>query len=122
MNTKYAVSTFVNQMVPKNTSGGALVRIIVLGWSAGLLTASYAGLLPKMDPTFIASILTASLATFGVDAVKRGESSSKTNSFSDTAKNVATNAAATIASDVAAKAVNGIFKDDDKGSVPVGRS
>jgi len=55
----------------KSTNGAVRVRIIVLTWSAGLLTASYAGFLPKMDPTFIASIFTASLATFGVDAVKK---------------------------------------------------
>lgn len=48
-----------------------MVRFIVLGWSAGLMTMSYAGLLPKMDPTFIASIFTGTLATFGVDTIKK---------------------------------------------------
>ena len=33
-----------------------IVRITVLSWSAALLTASYAGLLAKMDPTFIATV------------------------------------------------------------------
>ena len=55
------------------------MRILVLGWSAALLTASYGGFLPKMDPTFIASIFTASLATFGVDAVKKDAPGSKSD-------------------------------------------
>ena len=52
---------------------GALIRIAVLSWSAALLTASYAGLLPKMDPTFIATVFTASAATFGVNTMKKGD-------------------------------------------------
>ncbi len=43
---------------------GQLIRICILGWSAALLTASYAGTLSKMDPTFIATVFTASAATF----------------------------------------------------------
>lgn len=74
MKPKYFVTSLLRNMVPKSNGVGASVRVIILGWSAGLLTASYAGLLPKMDPTFIASILTASLATFGVDAVKKTDS------------------------------------------------
>jgi hypothetical protein len=50
-----------------------MVRFIVLGWSAGLMTMSYAGLMPKMDPTFIASVFTGTLATFGVDTIKKKE-------------------------------------------------
>jgi len=50
---------------------GTLIRISVLSWSAALLTASYAGLLPKMDPTFIATVFTASAATFGVNTMKK---------------------------------------------------
>jgi hypothetical protein len=50
-----------------------IVRISVLSWSAALLTASYAGLLAKMDPTFIATVFTAAAATFGVDTLKKGD-------------------------------------------------
>ena len=48
-----------------------LIRLIVLVWSAGILTLNYvkipgydAG--EKIDPTFIASVFTGTLATFGV--------------------------------------------------------
>ena len=58
---------------------GALIRIAVLSWSAALLTASYAGLLPKMDPTFIATVFTASAATFGVNTMKKGDDDDKPN-------------------------------------------
>ena len=61
-------------MEPKKENRmGALIRIAVLSWSAALLTASYAGLLPKMDPTFIATVFTASAATFGVYTMKKGD-------------------------------------------------
>ena len=50
---------------------GQLIRIIILGWSAALLTASYAGALSKMDPTFIATVFTASAATFGINTMKK---------------------------------------------------
>ena len=50
-----------------------LIRVIVLIWSAGILTLNYvkipgydAG--EKIDPTFIASVFTGTLATFGVQA------------------------------------------------------
>jgi hypothetical protein len=55
----------------KEKGMGTLIRISVLSWSAALLTASYAGLLPKMDPTFIATVFTASAATFGVNTMKK---------------------------------------------------
>jgi hypothetical protein len=51
---------------------GQLIRIAILSWSAALLTASYAGLLAKMDPTFIATVFTASAATFGINTMKKG--------------------------------------------------
>tara|TARA_B100000519_G_scaffold59038_1_gene49431 strand:- start:1710 stop:2108 length:399 start_codon:yes stop_codon:yes gene_type:complete len=48
-----------------------LIRVVVLVWSAGILTLNYvkipgydAG--EKIDPTFIASVFTGTLATFGV--------------------------------------------------------
>ena len=54
------------------TAMGQLSRICILGWSAALLTASYAGTLSKMDPTFIATVFTASAATFGINTMKKG--------------------------------------------------
>ena len=49
-----------------------VIRVAILSWSAALLTASYAGLLSKMDPTFIATVFTASAATFGINTMKKG--------------------------------------------------
>jgi hypothetical protein len=49
-----------------------IIRIAILGWSAALLTASYACALAKMDPTFIATVFTASAATFGINTMKKG--------------------------------------------------
>jgi hypothetical protein len=54
---------------------GELVRLAVLVWSATLLTASYMGMLPKMDPTFIASIFTGSLAWYGISKIERADNS-----------------------------------------------
>ena len=60
-----------------------IVRLVVLTWSAGILTLAYVKLpaafnIPeqKLDPTFIASVFTGTLATFGVQAAgkkKNGE-------------------------------------------------
>ena len=45
------------------------VRLIVLAWSATLLTVSYLGIFPgmKMDSTFVASLLTGAMAGFGIE-------------------------------------------------------
>jgi len=51
---------------------GQLIRVVILSWSAALLTASYAGMFAKMDPTFIATVFTASAATFGINTMKKG--------------------------------------------------
>ena len=58
-----------------------LIRVIVLVWSAGILTLNYvkipgydAG--EKIDPTFIASVFTGVLATFGVEAGQRKKNAS----------------------------------------------
>jgi hypothetical protein len=60
---------------------GTVIRVTVLSWAACLLTASYAGMLPKMDPTFIATVFTASAATFGVNTMKKdSEEDGKRNS------------------------------------------
>jgi len=82
-------------MLPKVSEGadreekrewlGDLVRIIILIWSAGLLTASYVRLpggqkVMDFDPTFIASVFSGSLAGFGVAvASKTGMNGGTTN-------------------------------------------
>lgn len=54
-----------------------LVRVIILGWSAAILTLNYVtvpGIPQKnIDPTFIASVFTGTLATFGVVPTKKKE-------------------------------------------------
>ena len=59
-----------------------VVRLAVLIWSAGILTLAYVKLpaafnIPeqKLDPTFIASVFTGTLATFGVQAAGKKKSS-----------------------------------------------
>ena len=85
----------INKMLPKVSEGadreekrewlGDLVRIIILIWSAGLLTASYVRLpggqkVMDFDPTFIASVFSGSLAGFGVAvASKTGMNGGATN-------------------------------------------
>ncbi len=56
----------------KENAMGQLIRVVILSWSAALLTASYAGMFAKMDPTFIATVFTASAATFGINTMKKG--------------------------------------------------
>ena len=51
-----------------------VVRLAVLTWSAGILTLNYVEIPgyvqeQKIDPTFIASVFTGTLATFGVQAL-----------------------------------------------------
>ena len=55
------------------------VRLGILIWSGGILTLAYVDLpqalqIPKqdLDPTFIASVFTGVLATFGVQTTKKG--------------------------------------------------
>ena len=54
---------------------GTLVRIVILGWAGAILTLNYVsipGLEQKqIDPTFIASVFTSTLVSFGVDAGKK---------------------------------------------------
>lgn len=56
-----------------------LVKCAVLLWSAGLLTISYLGLFPqmKMDNTFVASLLTGSMASFGIERKTNGSGKKK---------------------------------------------
>jgi len=69
-----------------------LIRVIVLVWSAGILTLNYVKIPgyergERIDPTFIASVFTGTLATFGVAAggkkKKDGEGSSANISKKD---------------------------------------
>ena len=55
-----------------------MVRLGILIWSGGILTLAYIKLPPalgipeqKLDPTFIASVFTGVLATFGVQTAKK---------------------------------------------------
>jgi len=79
---------FFKKMLPKVSEGADreekrewlsdLVRIVILIWSAGLLTASYVRLpsgqkIMDFDPTFIASVFSGSLAGFGIAAAKAGQ-------------------------------------------------
>ena len=47
---------------------------MVLFWSATLLTVSYLGFFPKMkmDNTFVASLLTGAMASFGIERKSNG--------------------------------------------------
>ena len=58
---------------------GNLVKVVVLIWSASLLTFSYVRLpngqkILDFDPTFIASVFSGSLAAFGLSPAKNGGS------------------------------------------------
>ena len=60
------------------------VRITVLAWSGGILTLNYVSIpgIPqqKIDPTFIASVFTGVLASFGIQtASKKGDGTYKSN-------------------------------------------
>ncbi len=56
-----------------------LVKCMVLLWSATLLTVSYLGIFPqmKMDNTFVASLLTGSMASFGIERKANGNGKKK---------------------------------------------
>ena len=61
----------------KNEVLGNLVKVVVLIWSASLLTFSYVRLpngqkILDFDPTFIASVFSGSLAAFGLSPAKAG--------------------------------------------------
>ena len=64
---------------------GNLVKVVVLIWSASLLTFSYVRLpngqkILDFDPTFIASVFSGSLAAFGLSPSKSGGNGGATNS------------------------------------------
>ena len=59
----------------------SLVRLVVLGWTGAILTLNYVSIpgVPqqKIDPTFIASVFTGTLATFGVVPAKKDKKEEK---------------------------------------------
>ena len=64
------------------------VRIVVLGWSGAILTLNYVSIpgIPqqKIDPTFIDSVFTGVLASFGIaTASKKGDGTMKMNGDSN---------------------------------------
>jgi hypothetical protein len=56
-----------------------IVKTAVLTWSAALLTISYLGIYPqmKMDNTFVASLLTGAMASFGIERKSNGNNKKK---------------------------------------------
>ncbi len=65
---------------------GNLVKVVVLIWSASLLTFSYVRLpngqkILDFDPTFIASVFSGSLAAFGLSPAKAGAPAKKAPSI-----------------------------------------
>jgi len=63
-----------------------MVRLGILVWSGSILTLAYIKLPPafgipeqKLDPTFIASVFTGTLATFGVAAAKKNGNGNTSN-------------------------------------------
>ena len=56
-----------------------VVKCGVLAWSATLLTISYLGIYPqmKMDNTFVASLLTGAMASFGIERKSNGNGNKK---------------------------------------------
>ena len=58
-----------------------VVKCAVLVWSATLLTVSYLGFFPqmKMDNTFVASLLTGAMASFGIERKTNGNGNKKPN-------------------------------------------
>jgi len=66
-----------NEEIDKSEVLGNLVKVVVLIWSASLLTFSYVRLpngqkILDFDPTFIASVFSGSLAAFGLSPAKAG--------------------------------------------------
>ena len=80
------------------------VRLGILVWSGGILTLAYIATPPawgipeqKLDPTFIASVFTGVLATFGVQATKGKGGGSSSNGVTATELKTLIEAAAQVA-------------------------
>ena len=74
----------------------SMVRLGVLVWSGGILTLNYVAIpgIPqqKIDPTFIASVFTGVLASFGIQtASKKGDGTMKMNGNGNGTGNVGKN-------------------------------
>jgi len=70
----------------------SLVRLIVLSWTGAILTLNYVSIpgIPqqKIDPTFIASVFTGTLATFGVTPSKNGNNNNDNNNNNHSAPKI----------------------------------
>ena len=83
---KGALGKLKDKILPDSEEQAAIistmVRITVLGWSGAILTLNYVSIpgIPqqKIDPTFIASVFTGVLASFGIHtASKKGDGTMK---------------------------------------------
>ena len=105
------------------------VRLGILVWSGGILTLAYVQLPPalgipeqKLDPTFIASVFTGVLATFGVQtARKNGDGTYKAQggvSKSDMERLIAAAAQTAPAQTIRIEQAPIKFSTDEKGGEP----
>ena len=85
---KGIIGTIKDKILPDEEEQAAIistfVRLGVLVWSGGILTLNYVSIpgVPqqKIDPTFIASVFTGVLASFGIQtASKKGDGTMKMN-------------------------------------------
>ena len=85
---KGVLGTIKDKILPDEEEQAAIistfVRLGVLVWSGGILTLNYVAIpgVPqqKIDPTFIASVFTGVLASFGIQtASKKGDGTMKMN-------------------------------------------
>lgn len=53
-----------------------IMKVSVVMWSASMLTAYYAKILPQMDATFMAGLLTSTLSSLGVDVMRKHDDDS----------------------------------------------
>ena len=85
--TKPKVEKEDHDEIDKSEVLGNLVKVVVLIWSASLLTFSYVRLpngqkILDFDPTFIASVFSGSLAAFGLSPAKAGGGNGNSNKSS----------------------------------------
>jgi len=75
LTTKEPVKAVTEDPEEKFALLSTFIRLGILVWAGGILTLTYVTIpwLPqqKIDPTFIASVFTSTLTTFGVQAAKR---------------------------------------------------
>jgi hypothetical protein len=67
----HCYETCIQNSMDKDNKKSEFIRFVILVWSAGLLTASYAGWMQKMDPTYVASVLSGTLASFSITREKK---------------------------------------------------